>query len=255
MASFTETVEDHNPALIATGLAIWGWIIRIVVSISFFVIPHVVTAVTPLVDNGTTVATYAKTYAADLAFIKAHPNVVAIAKRDAPLAALATGPLAPEIAVIQKDPALFNQLAAPGAGSKKDFGKLLTKAIALAGGGQTGVAMLEEIKLNGTNLARIGAANSSGAFALMQQYKPQLLKLSADKKYLTFLQMNAPGVIAANTAQVPQWKRWYWVCFGGIVFFLLSIPLLRGRWSPRAARRDEAEHEAMVDAELASLRA
>jgi hypothetical protein len=31
MASFTETVEARNPALIATGLAIWGWIIRIVV--------------------------------------------------------------------------------------------------------------------------------------------------------------------------------------------------------------------------------
>ncbi len=34
MASFTETVEKHNPALIATGLAVWGWIIRIVVALS-----------------------------------------------------------------------------------------------------------------------------------------------------------------------------------------------------------------------------
>jgi MFS transporter, ACS family, D-galactonate transporter len=255
MASFTETVEDHNPALIATGLAIWGWIIRIVVSASFFVIPHVVTSVTPLVDNGAKVASYAKTYAPEIAFAKAHPNVIAIAQKDAPLAALATGPLAPEIAVIQKNPALFAQLGAPGAGSKKDFGKLLSEAIKLAGGGQTGVSMLEQIKLNSTNLARIGAANSSGDFAIMKQYQTQLLTLQKDKKYLTYLQQNAPGVIAASTAQVAQWKRWYWVCFGGIVFFLLSVPLLRGRWSPRAARRDEAEHEAMVDAELASLRA
>ena len=29
MASFTETVEARNPALIATGLAIWGWIVRV----------------------------------------------------------------------------------------------------------------------------------------------------------------------------------------------------------------------------------
>ena len=28
MASFTETVEAHNPALTATGLAIWGWLAR-----------------------------------------------------------------------------------------------------------------------------------------------------------------------------------------------------------------------------------
>ena len=32
MASFTETVEKHNPALIATGLAVWGWIIRVVIA-------------------------------------------------------------------------------------------------------------------------------------------------------------------------------------------------------------------------------
>ena len=255
MASFTETVEDHNPALIATGLAIWGWIIRIVVSASFFVIPHVVTSVTPLVDNGAQVQALATKYASDIAFVKAHPNVIAIAKKDAPLAALATGPLAPEIAVIQKDPALFAKLGAPGASSSKNFGKELSQAITLAGGGQTGVAMLEEIKLNATNLGRIQAANASGGFAVLQQYQTQLLKLQADSKPLAFLAANAPAVQAAAAAEVNQWKRWYWVCVGGIVFFLLSVPLLRGRWSPRAARRDEAEHEAMVDAELAALRA
>ena len=49
------------------------------------------------------------------------------------------------------------------------------------------------------------------------------------------------------------WKTWYWVCFGGFLFFLASIPLLRGRWKPSSARRDEEEHEAMVEAELAKL--
>ena len=39
MASFTETVEDRNPALIATGLAIWGWIMRVAVFASFLIIP------------------------------------------------------------------------------------------------------------------------------------------------------------------------------------------------------------------------
>ena len=56
MASFTETVEKHNPALTATGLAVWGWIIRVVVALSAIFLPIVVTAVTPLVDHGTTVA-------------------------------------------------------------------------------------------------------------------------------------------------------------------------------------------------------
>ena len=45
------------------------------------------------------------------------------------------------------------------------------------------------------------------------------------------------------------------MCFGGIIVFLLTIPLLRGRWKTSDARRDEEEHEAMVAAELAKLNA
>ena len=52
MASFTETVERRNPALTATGLAVWGLIIRIVIAVSVFFVPHVVDTVTTLVDKG-----------------------------------------------------------------------------------------------------------------------------------------------------------------------------------------------------------
>ncbi|MDQ1459594.1 MAG: transporter, family, multidrug resistance protein, partial [Actinomycetota bacterium] len=55
MASFTETVERRNPALTATGLAVWGLIIRIVIAVSVFIVPHIVDTVTTLVDKGTTV--------------------------------------------------------------------------------------------------------------------------------------------------------------------------------------------------------
>jgi hypothetical protein len=41
----------------------------------------------------------------------------------------------------------------------------------------------------------------------------------------------------------------------GMIFFLLSIPLMKGRWKPSDARQDEQEHEAMVAAELAKLNA
>ena len=67
MASFTETVERRNPALAAHGLAVWGWIIRIVVAVSIFAIPLVVTSVTPLVQYGTQVKTISTRYAAELA--------------------------------------------------------------------------------------------------------------------------------------------------------------------------------------------
>jgi MFS family permease len=77
MASFTETVEAENPALTATGLAVWGWILRIVVSVSFFVLPFVVSSVTPLVEQGATVAATAKAIAPELAIVEAHPKLFA----------------------------------------------------------------------------------------------------------------------------------------------------------------------------------
>ncbi len=70
-----------------------------------------------------------------------------------------------------------------------------------------------------------------------------------------YMKAHASDVAAAAAKSPGQWRTWYWVCFGGLIFFLLSIPLLRGRWRPRDAKRDEDEHEAMVQAELAKLTA
>ena len=53
MANYTEQVESHNPALTASGLAVWGWILRITVALSFLVLPYVITTSTVLVDNQT----------------------------------------------------------------------------------------------------------------------------------------------------------------------------------------------------------
>ncbi len=76
MASFTETVEDRNPALTATGLAIWGWIIRVVIFVAFLLIPHVITSVTPLVNYGGTVAGYAAQYPS-LVWAGTHGQIIA----------------------------------------------------------------------------------------------------------------------------------------------------------------------------------
>lgn len=59
MASFTETVERRNPALTATGLAVWGLVIRIVIAVSVFIVPHMVNTVTTLVEKGAAVQTVA----------------------------------------------------------------------------------------------------------------------------------------------------------------------------------------------------
>src|SRR6201996_3670914 len=66
MASFTETVEKHNPALTATGLAVWGWIIRIVIAVSTLCLPFVVSSMTPLVTYGSTVSALSTKYAQQL---------------------------------------------------------------------------------------------------------------------------------------------------------------------------------------------
>lgn len=57
-AAFTETIEARNPALIATGLAIWGWIIRIVAFLSFLILPHIVTSATTLLEGQTKTAAF-----------------------------------------------------------------------------------------------------------------------------------------------------------------------------------------------------
>ena len=50
-----------------------------------------------------------------------------------------------------------------------------------------------------------------------------------------------------------QWQNWFWVCLGGMVLFIPTIWLNRGRWSPARAREDERKHEADVEAELKQL--
>ena len=72
MASFTETVEARNPALTAYGLAIWGWLLRAVVAISFLLLPQVISSVTPLVENGPAVQAAAAREAAYLPTVQAN---------------------------------------------------------------------------------------------------------------------------------------------------------------------------------------
>lgn len=138
MASFTETVEAHDPAATATGLAIWGWLLRLVVTAAFVAIPYVIDTVTPLVGA---------------------PHVLA-------------------------------------------------------------------------TLAKLKAAGETPGVELMHEL----------------------GIIKAAAAATPgQWTTWYWICTAGIVVFLLSIFAMRGRWSPAAARADEAAHDAETRAAMARM--
>jgi MFS family permease len=291
MASFTETVEDRNPALIATGLAIWGWIIRIVIFLAFLLIPVVINSVTPLVNFGGQVQAYVAQYPAftwagthgkviaeatqyktQLTFAATNPTIVAIAQKDTVQIGNAQK-FAPELAVIQANATLFAQAAKFPA--NKIPPKLAAQLVTAAGGGAKGLAILGTISANSAAIQGVIAVAPD--LVQIQPFAAQLTALSkvpasviADVSApgvateLAALQKIPPAVTAYMTAHASavaaaaaktggQWKNWYWITFGGVVLFLFSIPLLRGRWRPRDARRDEAEHEAMVQAELAKL--
>jgi len=294
MASYTETVEARNPALTATGLAIWGWIIRIVVFVSYLFIPVVINSVTPLVNYGGTVQAYATQYSSQIAFATAHPDVVATAQKIPPnvLAAAQKIPpsviatakadsvqlanaqkFAPELRVIQANPALFGKLATY-TNPAKIPPALVAQAIKAAGGGATGLGILTTISANKAAINGVIAvapalqtvAPYAADLQTIAPYAAQLNTIAPYSAQLTalskvpagvfpYLQAHAAAVTKAAAQTAGQWKTWYWICFGGIVFFLLSIPLLKGRWRPRDAKRDEDEHEAMVQAELTKLSA
>src|SRR3984957_3271641 len=85
MAAYTEMVEARNPALVGTGLALWGWTLRVTVGLSFIFLPLVVNSVNPVVDN----LVYAQTPPTGTApfnvqqFQLQHPKLVAFAQANA----------------------------------------------------------------------------------------------------------------------------------------------------------------------------
>jgi MFS family permease len=292
MASFTETVEKHNPALTATGLAVWGWIIRAVIAISLLILPTVVSSMTPLVTYGTQVATLSAKYAPELAFAQSHPTVVAAAQKvPAPVVAtaqsipptvLATAQanatqlanaqkFAPELAVIQANPALFARLA-----TYKNPAtippSLAAQAISAAGGGAKGLQILTTISANQAAIAGVIAAAPalttvapyaaqlktiapySAELTIMAPFGPQLTALSkVPPADLAYLKAHGSDVVSAAAAAPGQWKNWWWVCVGGEVVFIPLILLMAGRWSPRRARKDAEEHERLVQEEMTKL--
>jgi sugar phosphate permease len=83
VAAYTETVEDINPALVATGLGIFGWVLRALNALTLLVFPYFVLSQNTIIANAP-YAQYASTvladqhkYAAQLAIVNAHPDIFA----------------------------------------------------------------------------------------------------------------------------------------------------------------------------------
>ena len=50
-----------------------------------------------------------------------------------------------------------------------------------------------------------------------------------------------------------QWQKYFWISIGGEIVFIPLIFVMAGFWDPRKAKKQEDEHEAWVDAEVAKL--
>jgi len=216
MAGYTEMVEKKNPALVGTGLALWGWILRLVVGISFIFLPLVIHSVSPIVDNQpiATQTIPGTTYSAQT-FQAAHPASVDFAVAHAAFLGVLNEPAnAPAVAALAASP-------------------------------------------TAANLAKVGVLIGPKNTALLLKYNTQLTKLVVPyQKELNYLSAHKAALtdLENGLAQSPkQWQHWFWVCVAGMVIFIPTIWLNRGRWSPKRAREDEDKHEEDVERELREL--
>jgi hypothetical protein len=221
-----------------------------VVFLSFLLIPVVINSVTPLVNYGAEVSALATKYKTGLDFATAHPEIVALAQKYKTQLGEAQQ-FQPELAALQKDTTDVGTVFLNCATPSKTPKAVLAKAVLAAGGGSAGQAVLAPgVEATVNDVIKVQAP--------LQKIAPYAVPLTALSKIpaadLAFLQAHATDVQNAANKTVGQWKTWYWICFGGIIFFICCIPLLRGRWKPADARRDEQEHEALVDREMAALK-
>ena len=232
MANYTEQVESHNPALTASGLAVWGWILRITVALSFLVLPYVITTSTVLVDNQTAATALqaiqaAEPYAPATAPPACNPKAAPVSVTTG---LQATGEPGPET--------LATLLVA--CNSTHDLTKALTAA-----GGLTNPQVAGLLAYN-----PLAKAIQDGQTVSQSEINT---KVGVHSQNLASLLVAEQKLVPAQKTSPGEWKRWWGVCLIGQFVFAILIFFMRGRWSPRAARRDLAEHDQMVTDELARL--
>lgn len=270
MASFTETVEKHNPAATATGLAIWGWILRLVVTVSLAVFTFVLPAASTLVDKATPITEMQAEHPTEFKIITTVQPATLAALQKNPNDAQATADALATTAKVEGAP----DATAEGVRSVITGGQAAAvQAIdpaTLAALQQNPLDQANGAKAVGEIVTKLGVTPAQAVGLLTSLANPQTQQnLLAAQKYgadfvrattqtfspqqLSYLQANGPAVAKAAEENPHQWQTWWWVCIAGQVLFLPFVFVMSGRWSPRKAREDERAHEEMVQRELASL--
>ena len=274
MASYTETVEDHNPALVATGLSVWGLTIRTTAAIAIILGPTVVTTVNTLVNDGPRVQELATTYSAELATAaKLTPETAAVLTAkpdDATAQAQAVSEISGKsVEVVGKVITLSQQyateLATLDAIDPRTQRALLSnpgdrQAQAAAVGDIASAFKISEAQATSRLVAVTSVPAADLAFLAkngpaVQTAGNSLQALGAvPADDLTYLQEEGPAVQQAVEDAPGQWRKYFWMAVIGELLFIPFIFLMAGFWNPRNARKHAAEHDRRVTAELAALR-
>jgi MFS family permease len=234
MASFTETVEARNPALTATGLAIWGSMARFVAMLGFIVIPFMVVSAGSAANNSYVAmppATAKAVATIDAGKVPTNWDPYYTKGRLTEIANLM-----PAAGAIRQE---YSHYVLIVEAHQKDFSEEgpLTETQLL---NPKYAGLYHRLQFDAGGLATLAA----------------MAKIAPLLQFLGYYQNHIQAVLAnvGPTAAPRQWQHWLWVCFAGVIFFVPLVFVMKGRWSPRRARKDEREHRRFVDAELAKIR-
>ncbi|WP_067723426.1 MFS transporter [Nocardia yamanashiensis] len=273
MASFTETVEKRNPAATAVGLAVWGGMLRTVVTGVLFGLLIVVTAAGTLVNYGpklqeiqakyhSEIETINKVGADTLTALSKNPgDAAAQVKALTTLSGQSAADVQTTLSVNAKYPEELATLQAIDSGvlTKLMTNPNDTEAAATAVGQvakkfsitpEAAAARIQAAKAIPVNdLVVVSAAGPSIATASTQLLA--VAKIPAeDRDYLAAHGKDAQQAAIDGPA---QWKRWWWICLIAQIAFIPFVFIMSGYWSPKKAEEAAAAHDQAVDRELADM--
>jgi hypothetical protein len=269
MAAFTETVEKHNPAATATGLAIWGWILRLVVTASLAIFTLVVPATSILVDKAPPITAMQEAHPQEFAIVtQIDPALAAKVKAD-PTDMASLAPLLQQVAKAEgasdaeaqgvQSVVKNGQLAAASVIKPDTLAALQKNPLDPAAGAAAVGQIMQGLHVDQATavqlLTSLGSADVQASLQKAAGYATDLQKAGSTftPSQLDYLAKHGPDVAQAAKDNPHQWQTWWWVCVAGQLVFLPFVFVLTGRWSPRRAKQDEAEHEQRVQQELAAL--
>ena len=256
MAAFTETVENRNPAATATGLAVWGYTIRIVLTVALGILPFAVPAVSTLINDGPRVQEIVAAYPEQVKVLQTVDETTLEALQGNPedqaaqVAALSvlTGMSAADVTKVVTLGATFQAELETAAVVEPAVLGILARDPTNAEAGAKAVGQIAEGLGVGADeaIARLQAlaAVPAADLAFMQTNGPAVQEAGARLQSLSdvpaadlaYLSAHAADVQQAAKDNPAQWQRWWWICLIGQLLFLPCVLILTGRWSPRKAR-------------------